>query len=103
MKINQEVNIQNFGRKLSTMTFDVPEWVKPSALENFIRFCYTSEFKMYQIGTSAMRKERPDESLDLFRVACYFFCDALQECLLAREIIPNMNAYSAILFLSELH
>ena len=46
MKINQEVNMQNFGRKLSTMTFDLPEWVKPGALENFIRFCYTTEFKL---------------------------------------------------------
>ena len=50
-----------------------------------------------------MRKDRPQEALDLFRLACYFYCDTLQECLLAREVIPNMNAYSAILFLMELY
>lgn len=49
-----------------------------------------------------MRRDRPHEALDLFRVACYFYCESLQECLVAREILPNMNAYSATLFLIEL-
>lgn len=57
---------------------------------------------MQNTSSSAMRKERPREALDLFRLACYFYCSSLQECLLAREIIPNMNAFSAILFLDEL-
>ena len=95
--------MQRFGHRLSNMTFDLPEWVQPAALENFIRFSYTTKFKMQQTGSSAMRKERPQEALDLFRLACYFYCENLQECLLAREIIPNMNAYSAILFLTELY
>ena len=84
------------------MTFGLPEWISAPAVENLIRFYYTSEFKMTQTGTSAMRKERPHEALDLFRIACYFYEESLQECLVAREIIPNMNAYSAMLFLAEL-
>ena len=60
------------------MTFDLPEWVTPEALENYIRFSYTTEFKMVsQQERSAMRKERPQEALDLFRLACYFHCDSL--------------------------
>ena len=49
-----------------------------------------------------MRSERPREALDLFRLACYLECVSLQECLLAREIFPHINAYSAVLFLKEL-
>lgn len=53
------------------MTFDLPDWISSSALENYIRFCYTTEFKMVQTSSSQMRKERPKEALDLFRLACY--------------------------------
>ena len=49
-----------------------------------------------------MRLERPNEILDLFRCACYFYDNMLQEVLLAQEIIPNMNTYSAILYLIEI-
>lgn len=103
MKKNQEMNLREFGSRLSTMTFDMPDWVTESALDNYIRFSYTTEFKLKQSGTSAMRKERPQEALDLYRLACYFHCFSLQECILAREILPNMNAYSATLFLKELY
>ena len=48
------------------------------------------------------QKDRPDESLDLFRCACYFYDEMLQEALVAEEIIPNMNTYAAILFLQEI-
>ena len=55
------------------MTFNVPEWVTEAALNNFIRFSYTTEFKFSQSnGSSALRRERPLEVLDLFRLACYF-------------------------------
>ena len=58
---------------------------------------------MTQTSQSALRRERPLEALDLFRLACYFYCYSLQECLLSREIFPNMNAYSAVLFLQDLY
>ena len=57
---------------------------------------------MTQVSQSAKRRDRPVEALNIFRVACYFYSGSLQECLVAREIIPNMNSYSAILFLNEL-
>jgi len=37
----------------------------------------------------------------LFRVACFFESEPLQELLLAQEIIPNMVSNSALLFIKE--
>lgn len=47
------------------------------------------------------RRGRPEEALDLFRVAVYFHDLKLQEAIIANEIIPNMSASSAVLFLKE--
>ena len=69
--------MHQLGQPLSQMTFDLPDWVSSSALENYIRFSYTTEFKMSQTSSSAMRRERPQEALDLFRLACYFHCHSL--------------------------
>ena len=102
MKKNNQLNMQQFRERLTNMTFDLPDWISSSALENYIRFCYTTEFKMVQTSSSQMRKERPKEALDLFRLACYLQHESLQECLVAREIIPKMNSFSALLFLMEL-
>lgn len=102
MRKNQQLNMQQFGQSMGSISFELPEWVQPAALESYIKFSYTTEFKLTQTGSSAARRERPQEALDLFRLACYFHCHNLQECLLAREIFPNMNAFSAVLFLQEL-
>ena len=50
----------------------------------------------------SLQKERPNESLNLFRCAAYFHDEMLQEVLISEEIIPNMNTYSAIVFLTEI-
>ena len=103
MKANQQRNMQSLGERLGSMTLRLPDWVSKSALDKFIRFSYTTEFEMTHTSSSSMRRERPKEALDLLRLACYVCDEALQECLIAREIIPNMNAYSALLFLQEVY
>jgi hypothetical protein len=45
---------------------------------------------------------KPEEALDLLRVASYFHDKHLQEVLTATEILPNMCPSAAVLFLKEI-
>jgi len=45
---------------------------------------------------------KPEEALDLLRVASYFNDKLLQEVLTATEIFPNMSPSAAVLFLKEI-
>ena len=94
-KLNEN-NYAQFGEKLRMQEFYVPEWLKPSALSSFIRFNYTGVVKLEE-----KNRERADEALHLYRCACYFYDSQLQEAVVAEEIIPNMNTYSAIMFINE--
>lgn len=41
------------------------------------------------------------ECNDLFKIACFFESEPLQELLVAQEIVPNMTSNSAILYMQE--
>lgn len=42
-----------------------------------------------------------EECKDLFRVACFFESENLQELLVAQEIIPNMTVKSALYYMKN--
>lgn len=97
MRQNNEMNKKQNGTSLRVQKFYLPDWMSSGALKQFIRFAYTG-----QILAQGQRSLKPEEALDLLRVASYFHDKRLQEVLTATEILANMCTSAAVLFLKEI-
>lgn len=94
---NKKETYEQFGENLTRQQIYLESWMKPKAVWQFIKFYYKGCIEL----KSSSSPTYIHECQDLFRVACFFESEPLQELLLAQEIIPNMVSNTALLFIKE--